>query len=449
MSRSETTIAASATGAERSGISIIRVSGPSAFTATLALAPRLNLSLHRRAQNLDMKHKDGRTIDHGLAIVFPGPHSYTGEDLVELHCHGNPLIVELVLSRLNQEGVEQALPGEFTERAFLNGKMDLTQAEAVADVINAETTTQLKAAQTSMSGVFSKQVQQLQNALELIRAHQEASIDFSDQAISPDESKALLQQLSLLTEDTKRLKTDCERSLRCQSGVNIALIGPPNAGKSTLLNQLAQEDLAIVTSIPGTTRDSIACRIEYAGIQLNITDTAGLRTTQDDIEKIGIQKSLEKAQQADIVWLVVDASIGGCFDTTAFLQAYNISQDTPVMVLANKADKKVLVDLKASHAVFSISAKHGQGIEPVLKETLKILNWTSGSQSMVYFARKRHLGALCSAVKHAETALEASDTPEIFAEELRLFQRQLSILTGEYSHDQLLDQVFRSFCLGK
>ncbi len=441
----KSTIIACATGKVRAGISIIRVSGPEAFRVTEALTRRPK-SPARSVVNRDFWGTDNKLIDKGLVVFFQAPASFTGEDLVEFHTHGSPFIVEALIKQAVDLGCEMAKPGEFSERAFLNGKVDLVQAEAICDLIQSQTEKQAQAAAASLQGAFSDRIQHLAQKLEKIRVHLEASIDFSEQEPDTDSAHVLHQELEGLLQDSFTLLQDAQRGLHTQLGISVVLVGRPNVGKSSLLNHLTQQDTAIVTDIPGTTRDTIHANISYQGQLLTVTDTAGLRDSQDPVEAIGIQKTKRALETADCIWALVD-----CRDQTSSIQQ-EIDQLIPhsvrskCTVIANK------VDLQEKQAGtegvdFSISAHTGVGVTDLLAATVQGCDL---GEDIHFSARRRHIEALERFAQQSQKALAcAGMEPELMAENLRYAQDALSEITGTYHNENLLDAIFRDFCLGK
>ena len=438
------TIVACATGAVRAGISIIRVSGPLAKKVGEKVCKQSigapNLTVFR-----SIFDNQGQLIDKGLVVFFQGPASFTGEDVVELQTHGSPFIVEQVIAACLAHGAEYARPGEFSERAFLNGKIDLVQAESIADLINAQSTAQATAALASLQGALSREVSGLQEQLVGIRTQVEASIDFSDQSVDTQATVQLRLALKDLGQATKTLINKVERAIHNQCGLRIAMVGAPNVGKSSLMNQLTQQDSAIVTDIPGTTRDIIKAHIAFQGHALEIMDTAGIRETLDPIETIGVSKTYEALQMADMVWLLVDAS---SLDTNTLktLESTLGAHRKKSIIVGNKSDLIPSVTLP-NWVDCTISAKSGEGIEALLAMTMKR---KSVSITSAFSARRRHLKALEDFSGHIQQSLASMSTHiDAAAEDLRCAQRCLSVMTGAFHNEDLLDQIFGTFCLGK
>lgn len=444
MQESASTIVACATGKTRAGVSIVRISGNLAFQVTekVTLKP---IPLARVATNRKFFTREKTLIDKGLILCFPAPHSYTGEDVVELHTHGSPFIVETLIKEVIAHGGEQAKPGEFSERAFLSGKMDLLQAEAVCDLIQAQTQQQARAACASLQGVFSKRVHACANELEVIRIQLEASIDFADQDPETSSWYIILDKLNSLITDLEKLIHDAQRGVHTQAGIHVVLVGRPNVGKSSLLNRLTQSDTAIVTDTPGTTRDTIEATISHHGQLIRVTDTAGLRKeSMDPIEAIGMEKTRKVLEHADCIWLLVD-----CRDSNKSIQN-TLDELIPEIhkpkcsVVANKID---LIEKELNAEMAAISAETGAGIDQLLHETLTQCDL---SESVSFSARARHIEALENMHEKLMSAkAHQQHEPELIAENLRYAQEDLGKILGTYYPDDLLDAIFRSFCLGK
>lgn len=440
-------IAAVATAQGRGGIGVVRLSGWSLSglareIAGKALAPRI-------ATLTDFLDQDGEAIDRGIAIFFPAPHSFTGEDVLELQGHGGPVVTRMLLARCVELGARLAEPGEFTRRAFLNDKLDLAQAESVADLVDASTAAGARSAMRSLAGAFSQEVHALGRALTDLRMMVEGSLDLPEEGIDflreADIPKALCALRSRI--DTVRAKARSGRLL--QSGIHIVLAGRPNVGKSSLLNCLAGEDRAIVTAVPGTTRDALRETIEVEGVPLHLVDTAGLRETDDHVEGIGIGRSWQEIEKADVVMLVVDDSSGMTKEDEEIRR--RLPAGVPLLTVWNKMD---LVGEAASGSRDSgdglrVSAKFEQGLEVLRGELLRLAGWSAAAGEDVFSARERHLDALGSAAEHLEAAAVWGEQTELLAEELRLAQRALGAITGEVSSDELLGEIFGRFCVGK
>lgn len=391
----------------------------------------------------------GTEIDEGIALYYPGPRSYTGEDVLELQGHGGPVVMQMLLRRCLELGARPAEPGEFTCRAYLNDKLDLAQAEAVADLIAASTATAARSAIRSLSGEFSREVHELVERLVALRMLVEATLDFPEEEIDFLRQADAAGKLADLAERTGRLLGRARQGSLLRNGLHVVLAGQPNVGKSSLLNRLAGEERAIVTAVPGTTRDALRETIQVNGIPLHIVDTAGLRETEDEVERLGIARSWKEIERADVVLHMLDARVGmtpADQDIAARLP-HGIEQIT----LYNKTDL-------ACHAACRkeadgriglwLSAKTGEGMELVQHELLRVAGWQAGTED-VFLARERHLLALQSALAHIQAAQGRQKQLELFAEELRLAQEALNSITGEFTPDDLLGEIFSRFCIGK
>jgi tRNA modification GTPase len=440
-------IAAIATAPGRAGIGVVRVSG----RALGRLAGELIGSVPpaRRATRAVFRDAGGAPIDDGIALYFPAPHSYTGEDVLEVHGHGGPVVLQMLLRRCFELGARLAEPGEFTRRAFLNDKLDLAQAEAVADVIEAATETAARCAVRSLRGEFSAAIGSLRDQLVELRMLAEATLDFPEEELDPlDRADARARLERLRTTLAATLARARQGSL-LRTGLQVVLAGQPNVGKSSLLNRLAGEELAIVTPIPGTTRDSVRQAIQIEGVPLNVVDTAGLRESADEVERLGIQRTWSEIERADLLLLVVDAREGVTAADEAI--AARLPQRLRRVVVHNKLD---LVDAaprrveEQDRTAVYLSAKTGAGIELLRQTLLQHAGWQSTEES-VFMARERHLVALRQAGEHLEAAASQSRSAELFAEELRLAHNALGAITGEFTADDLLGEIFSRFCIGK
>ena len=440
-------IAAIATAPGRGGIGVVRVSGKSLVPLAQALlgkvpAPRRAI----RAAFLDAR---GAAIDDGLALYFPAPHSYTGEDVLELQGHGGPVVTQMLLKRCLELGARLAEPGEFTRRAFLNDKMDLAQAESVADLIEAATDSAARCALRSLRGEFSDAIEVLVRQLIELRMLVEATLDFPEEELDPlNRADAKGRHAGLLQAIETALAKSRQGSL-LRTGLQVVLAGQPNVGKSSLLNRLAGEELAIVTPIPGTTRDSVRQAIQIDGVPLNIVDTAGLRDTQDEVERMGIARTWSEIGRADVVLLLVDARAGVTRQDLELVA--RIPQGVKRVFVHNKIDLAggdPQVQRGEATTSLYLSAKTGAGMALLRAELLRIAGWQRGAEDL-FMARERHLVALRQAAQHAARAGEHFGRPELFAEELRLAQEQLNSITGEFAADDLLGEIFSRFCIGK
>jgi len=440
------TIAAIATASGRGGIGVIRVSG----AGLLDLAQRLSgkRPTPRHATRADFLAADGTVIDSGLLLHFPAPHSFTAEDVLELQGHGGPVVLQMLLARCLELGARLAEPGEFSRRAYLNGKIDLAQAEAVVDLIDASTAAAARSAVRSLQGDFSREVGQLREQLVELRALVEATLDFPDEEIDFLEAADASGRLTRLQARLLQVFERARQGRLLQGGLHVVLAGQPNVGKSSLLNRLAGDDLAIVTAIPGTTRDLVRGTLQLEGIPLHVIDTAGLRATEDQIEKIGIERTWREIERADVVLLLADARLGVGASEREIL-ARLPTHPTRVTVL-NKID---LIPARAERrqeddsVIISLSAHSGEGVELLREELLRIVGWQPAED--VFIARERHLQALANTREHIATAQAQMPQLELLAEELRLAQRALGSITGEFSSDDLLGEIFGRFCIGK
>jgi len=441
------TIAAVATAQGRAGIGVVRVSGknlqPLAAGLTgKALPPRV-------ATRASFRDADGRPIDDGIALFFPAPGSYTGEDVVELQGHGGPVVLQMLLRRCLELGARLAEPGEFTRRAFLNDKLDLAQAESVADVIEAATEAAARCALRSLRGEFSAVIGNLATQLVDLRALVEATLDFPEEEIDALDRKEVAGRLEKLSREVALALERSRRGSVLRSGLQVVLAGQPNVGKSSLLNRLAGEDLAIVTEIPGTTRDALRQTIQIEGVPMNIIDTAGLRDTTDRVEAIGVARAWEAIGNADILLLVVDARSGLASADHAI--SGRVPEKLQRVIVFNKADlagTPPRTEKTADGWQIHLSAKTGEGIDLLRRALLSLAGWQSADED-VFMARERHLSALQRTAETLERAGTELARSELLAEELRLAQRELGTITGEFSADELLGEIFARFCIGK
>ena len=399
----------------------------------------------RRATRAVFRDAHGAAIDDGVALYFPAPHSYTGEDVLELQGHGGPLVLAMLLRRALELGARLAEPGEFTRRAFLNDKLDLAQAEAVADVIDATTEAAARCAVRSLRGEFSDAIRSLVDQLVELRALVEATLDFPEEEIDPlhrADARGRLERLRGALDDTL---ARAQQGSLLRSGLHVVLAGQPNVGKSSLLNRLAGEELAIVTPVPGTTRDSVRQAIQIEGVPLNVVDTAGLRDTADEVERLGIERTWSEIERADLALLIVDARNGVTAADEAIVA--RLPQRLARLVVHNKIDLVGAAPRAEGDAVY-LSAKTGAGVELLRRRLLEHAGWHSSEES-VFIARERHLVALRRAAERLAAAAGQLAAPELFAEELRLAQNELGAITGEFTADDLLGEIFARFCIGK
>jgi len=424
----------------------VRVSGSRLITLAEALtgkrpAPRL-------AVVADFKASNGSVIDRGLLIHFPAPRSFTGDDVLELQAHGGPVVVRMLLARCLELGARIAEPGEFTRRAFLNGKIDLAQAEAVIDLIDAETEAAARSAVRSLQGEFSHEIHALLDELIAVRALAEATLDFPDEEIDFLTAADAFGRLERLHERLQRVFDRARQGRLLRGGLHVVLAGQPNVGKSSLLNRLAGDELAIVTPQPGTTRDLVRGTLHIEGIPLHVIDTAGLRETDDQVERIGIERSWRELERADVVVLLVDACLGVGAEDRAILarlpaKLARITVENKIDLTARRPGRYET----ACGVLIALSARTGEGIEFLRQELLQLVGWQPAEA--VFMARERHLSALSETAEHLSEARALTSRLELFAEELRLAQSALSTITGQFSPDDLLGEIFSRFCIGK
>ena len=460
-------IAAIATAPGRGAVGIVRVSGRGLDSLTEALTGRRLKP--REASYGAFRDADGSPIDHGLALFFPAPHSFTGEDVLELQAHGGPVVLQLLLARCLAAGAESdpttsqprlagmrvARPGEFTERAFHNDKIDLAQAEAIADLIDASTEAAARSASRSLSGEFSREIHALRDAVIHLRMLVEATLDFPEEEIDFLQKADAKGQLERLQQALARVMARARQGALLREGIKVVIAGQPNAGKSSLLNALAGAELAIVTPVAGTTRDVVAQTIQIAGVPLHVMDTAGLRHSEDEVEKIGIERAWGHIETADAVLFLHDLTR---LDTPEYIAEEDritlglgekLPKNIPVIDVWNKRDAAFPA---APRAGVMLSAKTGEGLDALRHKLLEAVGWQAAPEG-VFIARERHVQALrrvdahlLSATAHLSTA---SPTLDLLAEELRLAQTALNEITGEFTSDDLLGVIFSSFCIGK
>jgi len=440
------TIAALATPGGRGGVAMIRISGPHVLTITeniLGQIPKPRYALFS-----SFNDETGLSIDQGIAIYFKGPDSFTGEDVLELHCHGGPVVVELLIKRILSLNARLAKPGEFSERAFLNDKIDLVQAEAIADLIDASSESAARSALRSLQGDFSKKIHELAESVIKLRMYIEAAIDFVEEEVDFLGDNQIKVNLNAIIENLLLIQASAKQGALLREGITAVIAGKPNAGKSSLLNQLSGKDSAIVTDIAGTTRDLLREYIVIDGMPIHIIDTAGLRESADIVEQEGIRRAYAEIVKADIVLFVVDATETPLPDLHLFLK--NIPPHATVITIRNKID---LLHEKANIEKnnISLSAKQGIGID-LLKNHIKNIAGYQTTQEGVFSARQRHLDALSRAKKFltdGKLQLENHKASELLAEDLRQAQMSLNEITGEFGSDDLLGRIFSSFCIGK
>jgi tRNA modification GTPase len=444
------TITAIATASGRGGVGIVRISGIDAKSIASKIV-RGTLS-PRTAHFSPFYDYDGSVIDEGIVLFFENPQSFTGEDVIELQGHGGPVIMDRLLRCVIQHGARMAKPGEFSERAFLNRKMDLAQAEAIADLINASSEQAARSAVRSLQGEFSKKIQALQASLTHLRMMIEAMIDFPEEEIDflSDPKVALLLQKTI--DDLVAVKNQAKQGVLLQAGLQVVIAGKPNAGKSSLLNYLSGRESAIVTNIPGTTRDILRESIHIDGMPLHIIDTAGLRETSDVVEQEGVRRAYQAIAQADLVILLVDASESG-----EFLHAQRIESLSPhqkLLIVKNKIDLTNEAPEVIFHSDFTqvkISIRNNAGLLEFIDALKKAAGFQS-AESDGFIARRRHVDAIERAYQlllHGQHALITQRAGELLAEDLRLSQQALSEITGEFTSDDLLGKIFSTFCIGK
>nr|WKF57847.1 tRNA modification GTPase MnmE [Paraburkholderia busanensis] len=456
-------IVAIATAPGRGGIGVVRISfGRAAEAAAQPLMQALTgvALAPRHASYVPFLDGGGNVLDRGIALYFPAPHSYTGEHVLELQGHGGPVVLQLVLQRCIDAGrafgLRLAEPGEFTRRAFLNDKLDLAQAEAVADLIEASTEAAARSAGRSLDGAFSRDIHALVEDVITLRMLVEATLDFPEEEIDFLEAADARGKLARIRDRLAQVLREARQGALLREGLSVVLAGQPNVGKSSLLNALAGAELAIVTPIAGTTRDKVAQTIQIEGIPLHVIDTAGLRETEDEVEKIGIARTWGEIERADVVLHLLDARTGMTAEDDAI--AARFPRGMPIVRVLNKTDLTGLapatnaLDPDTELSEVRLSAKQGDGVALLRDELLRIAGWQAGAES-VYLARERHLIALRAAEEHLATAAAHADQNsqalDLFAEELRLAQDQLNSITGEFSSDDLLGVIFSRFCIGK
>ena len=458
------TIAAIATAPGRGGIGVVRMSGPAAFAISRAIAGVSPPP--RQARLVTLRDRDGDALDQALLLHFPNPRSFTGEDIAEFHCHGGPVILAGVLRECTSRGARHAEPGEFSQRAFLNGKIDLIQAEAIADLIASHSEAAARSASRSLSGAFSTHVDSLRDDLIRLRTYIEAAIDFPEEEIDFIAQSDVQERLEALIHKLRDLLGQARRGRRLRDGIKLVIAGAPNAGKSSLLNQLAEQESAIVTSIPGTTRDLLREHIEIDGVPLHIVDTAGLRVARDAVEREGIRRATAEFATADRILLVVDAteqdrtSGGSLIGDNIRAFTAQLPPAIPVTLVRNKIDLvgeqpgveegRGDADGRIDSCV-RLCARTGAGVD-LLRRHLLDSAGLGGDVSSEFSARERHVTALEATLASLEAgrdALAVHQAGELIAEDLRIAQDRLGSITGRYTSDDLLGEIFGSFCIGK
>lgn len=467
LARQQDPIVAIATAPGRGAVGIVRVSGQGLGPLVQALLGR---SLRpREATYLPFKDATGQPIDHGLALFFPGPHSFTGEDVLELQAHGGPVVLQMLLARCLEAAAQPAAggtepvlprlrvaaPGEFSQRAFLNEKLDLAQAEAIADLIDASTEAAVKSANRSLAGEFSREIHALRDALIHLRMLVEATLDFPEEEIDFLQKADAAGQLARLQAQLAQVQQRARQGALLREGIRVVIAGQPNAGKSSLLNALAGAELAIVTPIAGTTRDKVEQAIQIEGVPLHVVDTAGLRHSTDEVERIGIERAWSEIHAADAVLFLHDLTRA---ETPEYIAAdalisRDMAKNIPKIHVWNKCEACApsALALVGADGV-AISAKTGQGLDVLRQRLLQTVGWQAAPEG-IYMARERHLRALAAVHAHLSSAVEwlghRAEHLDLLAEELRLAQGALGEITGEFSADDLLGEIFSRFCIGK
>ncbi len=459
------TIAAQATPPGRGGVGIIRISGPHAKTVAQAILGKVPAT--RKAEYLAFKDKKQQILDQGIALFFQAPNSFTGEDVLELQGHGGPVILDILLKEITTlANIRLANPGEFSEQAFLNNKLDLTQAEAIADLINSSSEQAARCALHSLQGDFSKLIYQLVEKVIHLRMYVEAAIDFPEEEIDFLADKKIVTNLKEIIKQVGEVRKQAQQGSLIREGMRVVIAGRPNAGKSSLMNALSGKESAIVTEIAGTTRDVLSEQIHIDGMPLHIIDTAGLRESSDKVEQIGIERAWQEIKQADRILLMADASEEhSILEDEQELKSYwpeffnKLPENIGLTLIRNKADlnnsntgfNEFIDNKQKKHIIITLSAKTGAGIDD-LKNHLKTIMGYQGGTEGSFMARRRHLIALECAHQHLDSGLEQLEAymaGEILAEELRLTQQALNEITGEFTNDDLLGEIFSSFCIGK
>ena len=459
LSPNQETITAQATAPGRGGVGIIRVSGPEAVNVAKAILGKVPEV--RKAEYLPFYDRNQQALDQGIALFFKAPNSFTGEDVLEFQGHGGPVLLDMLLKEIVAlPKVRMAKPGEFSEQAFLNDKMDLTQAEAIADLINSNSEQAARCALHSLQGDFSKLVHQLVEDVIHLRMYVEAAIDFPEEEIDFLADKKVVDNLKNIITSVENVQAQAKQGSIIREGMRVVIAGRPNAGKSSLLNALSGKESAIVTDIEGTTRDVLSEQIHIDGMPLHIIDTAGLRESPDKVEQIGIERAWQEIKQADRVLLMVDSSCTKLENVTTDLHAFwpeffqQLPENMGVTIVRNKADisgAQTGYIEQDGKPVITLSAKSGDGLSE-LTEHLKTIMGYQGSIEGGFMARRRHLVALENTHQHLLTGLDQLESyvaGEILAEELRICQQELNEITGEFTSDDLLGQIFSSFCIGK
>jgi tRNA modification GTPase len=438
------TIAAVATPPGRGGIGIVRVSGKAVRTVAEQLMGAVPQPRH--AAFARFRAADGTTIDQGIALFFPAPHSYTGEDVLELQGHGGAIVMHQLLRRCVELGARIAQPGEFTRRAFLNDRLDLAQAESVADLIDASSVEAARSAARSLEGEFSRRIHALVEALIDLRMHVEACIDFPEEEIDPADRAQQAEKVRRVLRDLEALLADAQQGAVLREGLTVVLVGRPNVGKSSLLNRLAGDEVAIVTPIAGTTRDYVRATISIEGVPIHLIDTAGLRDTTDEVERIGVERTWDAIAKAGAALFIEEARAADRSVETQLVA--RLPRDLPRVRVLNKIDLEPRDRIANEPAgTLHVSAKTGEGVPDLRKWLLEVAGWKPHGEG-IFMARGRHLEALREAHAHLLASVDMQAF-ELMAENMRLTQNALGRITGEVSADDLLGQIFSRFCIGK
>lgn len=447
------TIAAVATPPGRGGIGIVRLSGPDALRIGEAIAGRRLRPRH--AHHCVFRDGTGEPLDDGLVLAFPGPASFTGEDVVELQGHGGTVVLQRVLRAALAQGARLARPGEFSERAFLNDRIDLVQAEAIADLVAAGSEAAARGALRSLQGVFSERVHALVDAVTALRVYVEAALDFPDEDVDFLADEQLSLRIDALRADLEQLLAEVRRGARLAEGMTLVLAGAPNAGKSSLMNALSRRETAIVTEVPGTTRDVLREGVELDGLPVHLVDTAGLRETEDRVEAEGVRRARREIEGADVLLYLLDVSVGPIRlpDAAELEQLLGLRPPSHVVLVPNKIDlpHESWSVGASTFPVVPISARSGTGVEALVSHLKQLVGYDEGQEGG-YTARTRHVLALEEAARAllgVRETLEATRSGDLVAEELRRVQDVLGQITGAVSADELLGRIFSSFCIGK
>jgi tRNA modification GTPase len=442
------TIAAIATPPGQGGVGIVRVSGP--LSHSIAKAVLGHCPVPRTAEYLCFRDTEGGVIDKGIALYFKQPNSFTGEDVLELHGHGGQVVLDLLLQQTIKHGARVARAGEFSERAFMNEKIDLAQAEAIADLIAAESEDAARAAMRSLQGEFSSNIHSLVEQIIQLRMYVEAALDFPEEEIDFLAEKTVAEKLLLIEQQVKTILQSAKQGCMLKEGMSVVIAGKPNAGKSSLLNQLAESESAIVTDIPGTTRDVLREHIQIDGLPLHVIDTAGLRDSEDVIEQEGVKRAWKEIEKCDRLLYVLDSKNGEQFPEEI---ERKLPEGTGLSIVFNKTDlsgeRNHVVEKEDCTEIF-LSAKTGQGIELLRQHLKKCMGYERHTEGQ-FIARRRHISAINNASYHLNEAKKClqNNNGELLAEELKLAQQELSSITGEFSSDDLLGRIFADFCIGK